>query len=374
MAGIPAINASLYHRIRFKVGDPVAYIDLGDDKSLLILRDIEMARARQHARATDVACPADYAPESGLSGDRETATAQAAAECLVRSGISEVTTDRTLPQIFAYHLAERNITVHYDGALGVTDRRQKDAQELEWLQEAQRVTEGAMEMACTLVAGASTDTYGHLVWQNEVLTSERVQAEIDVWLLHRGYTNPGSIVACGPIGADCHHHGTGPLMTAQPVIIDIFPQNRTTLYNGDCTRTVVHGAISDELHRMHAAVLEAKTAATAATTAGATGESVHLAAIESIQKQGYQTGLPPESAPDTYCSMTHGTGHGIGLTVHEPPLLDFKGPTLLPGDVLTIEPGLYTKSLGGLRLEDMIAVTDTLPKNFNQLPTSLSWS
>jgi len=84
MAGVPQTNATLYHRIRFSVGDPVAYLELpaaaGKRKSVLILRDIEMERARRAARADEVACPADYAPEGGLSGDRETATAQAAAE------------------------------------------------------------------------------------------------------------------------------------------------------------------------------------------------------------------------------------------------------------------------------------------------------
>src|SRR5580704_16278552 len=105
MAGIPQLNSALYHRIRFLVGDPAAFIQLpqsgGGVRSVLILRDIEMDRARRHACATEVACPRDFAPEGGLSGDRETATAQAAAECLRRAGVKRIVADRTLPLIFA---------------------------------------------------------------------------------------------------------------------------------------------------------------------------------------------------------------------------------------------------------------------------------
>ena len=98
MAGIPATNKSLYHAIRFNAGDPAALIittnDTGTNR-LLILRDIEMDRARKSATATQVACPADFAPERGLSGDRETATAQAAAQAVIRAGCNRVIADRT---------------------------------------------------------------------------------------------------------------------------------------------------------------------------------------------------------------------------------------------------------------------------------------
>ena len=92
-AGIPAISASLHHRIRFPVGDPAALITVqtaanAAPRRILILRDIEMDRARKHARADEFHCPADFTPASGLSGDRETATAQSVAECIMRIAAS----------------------------------------------------------------------------------------------------------------------------------------------------------------------------------------------------------------------------------------------------------------------------------------------
>lgn len=376
MAGIPSRNMALYHRLRFAVSDPAVLIELheGHDRTAtLILRDIEMDRARQQARVDQVACPADYAPAGGLSGDRETATAQAAAEFLRRHGVSRVTADRTLPLIFAHLLAAADIAVGCDLELAVADRRVKDTEAIEHLREAQRVTEQAVELACRLIAHAAADRRGMLIHDSQPLTAERVRQAIDVFLLERGYVNPTSIVAGGPQGADCHHIGSGPLATEQPVIIDIFPQNRQTLYCGDCTRTVVHGEIGDELRRMHAAVAQAKAAGIAAVRAGATGESVHEATTAVIRQHGYGIGLPADDAAETDCAMVHGTGHGVGLDVHEPPLLDRGGPALVRGDALTVEPGLYSRALGGLRLEDMVIVTDDGCLNLNSLPEALRW-
>ena len=376
LAGIPKSNYSLYHKIRFLVGDPTALIRIEggeDDHSMFIVRDIEMQRARQHARADRISCPADHAPKGGLSGDRETATAEATAEYLTRQAVTSITTDRSLPYIFAYHIQQRGISIQYDPQLGILERRQKDADEAAWLQESQRVTEQAMRMACELIANADVNDDGLLIHQNEVLTSERVRSAIDVFLLERDYFNPKSIVACGPTGADCHDYGTGPLSTEQPVIVDIFPRNRKTLYYGDCTRTVVHGQASDDLVRMHMAVCEANAAGCAAAQPGVTGEFVHKATIQVILENGYQTGLPSDDEPDSFCSMTHGTGHAVGLEVHEPPLLDFGGPELLLGDCLTIEPGLYCRALGGVRVEDMIILTEDGCRNLNTLYTGLDW-
>ena len=144
-------------------------------------------------------------------------------------------------------------------------------------------------------------------------------------------------------------------------------------YYGDCTRTVVHGTISQQLQLMNDTVRMAKAAGIDATRAGVTGEDVHKATITKIHDGGYSTGLPTDEDPDTYCAMTHGTGHGVGLEVHEPPLLDFNGPPLLVGDCLTIEPGLYCRAVGGVRVEDMVIVTDDSCTNLNSLYEGLDW-
>jgi Xaa-Pro aminopeptidase len=374
MAGIPATNLSLYRAIRFKVGDPAALLLLpganGATERHLIIRDIEMDRAKRHARADTVSCPADFEPAGGLSGDRETATAQSVAECLRRRGIGRVRADRSLPFIYAHFLAAAGIAVECDTELGVLERRAKDAQELDWLREAQRATEGAMRMACETVARASAAADGTLVHDGAPLTSELLRALIDIHLLREGYDNPESIVASGAQGADCHDHGHGALRTGEPVIVDIFPRNRKTLYNGDMTRTVVHGAVPPGVAAMHAAVVAAKRDAIAAIRPGVTGQSVHEATLAALRARGFESGQPKEPG---VAVISHGTGHGIGLEVHEPPLLAMKGPSLVVGDVLTVEPGLYAVGVGGVRVEDMVAVTDRGCENFNTLQEGLDW-
>ncbi|HZW10991.1 MAG TPA: M24 family metallopeptidase [Phycisphaerales bacterium] len=374
-AGVPAKNMILYREIRFLVGDPAALIEVesASPARTLILREIEADRARRHARADAVFGYSDFAPPGGLSGDRETASAQGVVECLRRGDVTRVVADRSLPFIYAHHIQQAGIALEYDPDKGVLSRRAKDDQEIAHLAEAQRATEEVMERACRVVARAPAGRDGVLQFDSEPLTAERLRAMIDIWLLQLGYASPGSIVAGGREGGDCHNFGTGPLRSGEPVIIDIFPQNKTTLYNGDCTRTVVHGDIPGEIARMHAAVVEAKAAAISATRAGVTGEHVHAATAHVIASRGYHMGLPPQGAPDTHTAMTHGTGHGIGLDVHEPPLLDTRGPALIPGDALTIEPGLYSIALGGVRVEDMVIVTESGCRNLNSLPEGLDW-
>ena len=374
MAGIPATNLSLFRAIRFKVGDPTALVTLRDadgrERRLLIIRDIEMERAKLHARVDSVHCPADFEPASGLSGDRETATAQALAHCLVGKGVSSVRADRSLPLIYAHFIRAAGVSIECDTEMGVLERRAKDAQELAWLREAQAATEDAMRLACETVARAGVARDGTLLLGGASLTAERLRALIDIHLLERGYENPESIVACGAQGADCHDHGHGILRTGEPVIVDIFPRTRKTLYNGDMTRTVVHGVASPLVTRMHAAVIDAKRAAIAAVRAGVTGESVHHATLATLAAHGFSNGQPSvERVP----VISHGTGHGIGLEVHEPPLLAGKGPELVVGDVLTVEPGLYAIGVGGVRVEDMVAVTADGCENFNQLQEGLDW-
>ena len=377
MAGVPALNAALYRRIRFLVGDPVALVeietDAGTTVSTLILRDIEMDRARSKARVDQVACPKDFEPNSGLSGDRETATAQAAAECLSRNGIRSVVADRTLPLIFAEYIGRVGIEVRCDVDWGVIERRQKDEQELAYIERAQNITEQVMRRACEAVANAKAGPDGALSSAGEALTSERLRSMIDRWLIDQAFTNPESIVAGGPMAADCHEHGHGQLYTEQPIIIDIFPRDKSTLYNGDCTRTVVHGRISDAIQSMHSAVAAAKKAATEAVKPGVTGHAIHLVTSETIRSFGYSMGLPGPNDDQHYTAMTHGTGHGLGLEVHEPPLLADGGVELIAGDVVTIEPGLYCRAIGGVRIEDMVVVTPEGCRNFNRLPEGLDW-
>jgi Xaa-Pro aminopeptidase len=377
LAGVPSMNNTLFYKIRFPAGDPAAWIQIvepdGEPKTTLIIRDIEMRRASMTAQVDEIFCPADLVPPERISGDRDIATAQAIGEFLARSGVTRVTSDRSLPFVVVSELLNRGIQPVMDPQMGIMERRAKDDFDIECLRLAQSVTEEAMALACRMIAGARADRQGRLNIDGAPLTSERVRAAINHFLVDKGFEPCHSIVAGGQQGADCHHPGNGPLYTGEPVIVDIFPRDADTRFYGDCTRTVVHGAVSEHLGRMHAAVVAAKRAAEKALTAGATGESVHQAAIDAIHQHGFESGFQRDSADAQRCAMVHGTGHGVGLDVHEPPLLDFNGPSLLQGDAVTIEPGLYQSGIGGVRVEDLLIVTSSSPLNLNRLPEELNW-
>jgi Xaa-Pro aminopeptidase len=338
------------------------------------MRDIEMDRARKAHAARYIHCPGDFEPEGGLSGDREIANAQAAAELLVERGVDAITGDRTLPFLYIHHLRKRGIEVTCDPQFGVLQRRKKDKWEVNQLRKAQAATEGAMRRACELIGGAEANKKGVLQHDGAALTSERVRYMIDVDLMAQNFSAPPSIVIGGPAGWDCHDRGSGELRTGEPIIIDIFPRDRDTLYNGDCTRVVVHGEVPDEVAQMHQDVLDAKAAAEKAARVDATGEEVHEAACEVFRARGRHIGLPDVDADETLVFYPHGTGHGIGLDVHEPPLLDRAGPPLVKGDALTIEPGLYCRKLGGIRIEDMVIVGKSGCDNLNTIPHGLTWA
>lgn len=367
-------NATLFHRTRFVAPDASVLIDFADGKSLFLVRDIEMDRARKYAKADRIACAADFAPQNGLSGDRDTALAQAAAEGLRRCGEERVTVDRSLPYLYAHYIQEAGIAIEYSADFGVISRRIKDAGEIEHLRHAQKITGEAVAYACRMIANARPDRDGILHHDGGILTSERVRTLITAFLNEKNFSNShDSIVATAPHVADCHHFGAGPLRVDLPVIVDVFPMDCSSRYNGDMTRTTICGEVSDEVRSMHAAVVAAKAAGCAALKAGITGEAVHLAAITAIRKHGFSDlrgGVPNEASRAV---MPHGTGHGIGLEVHEPILLDHGGGEIFANEVFTVEPGLYSATVGGVRIEDMVVVTYDGHEILSPIQEDLDW-
>ena len=374
LAGVPADNPVLYHRIQFLVGDSVVYVGLPGDESVLFVRDIEMARARKIARAGRIVCAADFSPEAGLSGDRDTAIAQAAGEFLRREGITHVRADRSLPLIYAHHLHQAGVTVEYDAELGVRQRRAKAGDEIEYLRECQVFTSQVMQAACERVAGSTADADGNLIHEGQALTSEGMRRWITAFCVDNGYSTPhDSIVVTLPHVADCHHKGEGPLRTGIPVIFDIFPRNEITRYWGDCSRTVVHGDVSEEVAKMHAAVCEAKAAGIAALKPEMTGEAVHAAVVKVLLDRGFEFKRGSSDSESATPAMRHGSGHGIGLDVHEPILLDEGADTIVDREVFTVEPGLYSAVHGGVRVEDMVLATPSGGEIFGGMYEGLDW-
>jgi Xaa-Pro aminopeptidase len=144
----------------------------------------------------------------------------------------------------------------------------------------------------------------------------------------------------------------------ESLIVDIFPTHAASRFCADMTRTFCFGDAPDELRRMHATVHEAVKRSTEAIRTGVNGRTVWEAACDVIEGAGYRTQRSVANGETLDEDFFHGLGHGVGLEVHEAPNLGLAGDDLIAGDVVTIEPGVYRKGFGGVRLEDLAVVRD----------------
>ena len=149
--------------------------------------------------------------------------------------------------------------------------------------------------------------------------------------------------------------------------MDIFPRSEKTLYYADFTRTVVRGKASPQLQKIYAAVKEGQDIAFKMIRHGMAGKKIHEAIQARLTQRGFKTGLKDGRMQGFF----HSTGHGLGLDIHEPPRISVGEEVLKAGQVVTVEPGLYYKGVGGVRLEDVVVVTKTGCKNLTKFPRQL---
>jgi Xaa-Pro aminopeptidase len=247
------------------------------------------------------------------------------------------------------------------------EREVKSAREITALREAQGAAAAAMRRAVRVIERSRVDRAGYLVVRGLRLRAEDVRRVIDAALAERDCVARETIVACGRASADPHEQGSGFLRAGEPIVIDIFPQNRRTGYWGDITRTVVKGEPSVKLVKMYAAVKAAQEAALADVRHGAHAKNIH----RTVQKIFDTRAFPTEIRQGVAQGFTHSAGHGVGLDIHEMPSVGPGGGRLKKGNVVTIEPGLYYRDTGGVRIEDTVLVTARGFRHLAKCPKTL---
>jgi Xaa-Pro aminopeptidase len=171
-------------------------------------------------------------------------------------------------------------------------------------------------------------------------------------------------VACGEQACDPHERGHGPLKAHSLIILDLFPRARSGYY-GDLTRTVVRGQATEAQSRLWEVCLLGQRLALGSLRAGVDGGAIHREVTEFFRDNGY----PTERVEGRWTGFFHGTGHGLGLDLHEAPR--FGAGKLKAGQVFTIEPGLYIPGVGGVRHEDVVLITKTGHKMLSRCPKPL---
>jgi Xaa-Pro aminopeptidase len=198
-----------------------------------------------------------------------------------------------------------------------------------------------------------------LRYRGERLTSEKLKFAIELACLEAGAISTNTIVAGGDHACDPHERGSGPLRPNELIVVDIFPRVIRTGFYGDMTRTFLRGRASDAQRGIVTAVRESQRIALKNIRAGVEGRAVHAKVVEYFHARGFETKHTPQGS----IGFIHGTGHGLGLAVHELPRMGATADTLLKQDsVVTVEPGLYYPGIGACRIEDVVQVTASAPK------------
>ena len=370
--GAPQHDAAAYHLSGFLAPDPVICLRAGG-KSYLGVSSMEYGRATKQARADEILSfdelgIVDLAKEL-KSGGRALAAAAAGLLAKIGAKDSPVAVPPDLGILYADELRARGLTVTPEAKLFADLRRSKTEEEVSYIEETQRAVEAACTHAVEILKEADVSGDGTLRWRGETLTSQTLRAEIDAELLRRGCAADGTITAGGPQAADPHDEGHGPLKAGESIIVDVFPASKESRYYADMTRTFVKGEPSEELQKMYDAVLESQEAALAMIGPGVKGRDVHAKVSEILHEKGYKT-LQHDQKPGEPLQegFIHGTGHGVGLEIHEAPRVSTADETLVSGDVITIEPGLYDPKVGGIRIEDLVVVTKDGCRNLTYFP------
>jgi Xaa-Pro aminopeptidase len=370
--GTPEHDADAYHLSGFLAPDAVICLRVAG-KRYLAVSSLEYGRAAKEA-PVDELLSYEELEITRLSRELKSgakAYAVAIANLLGKLGASgsPIAVPPGFGVVYADELRARGVTLNPDRVVFEALRRAKTEGEISHIEKTQAAVEAACAHAVAILEESEVGSDSTLHWRGGPLTSELLRSEIDVELLRRGCAPDGTIAAGGPQAADPHERGHGPLKAGGSIIVDIFPMDLSTRYYSDMTRTFVRGEPNEGLQEMYDAVLEGQEAALSMIRAGVNGRDIHRKVANVLHEAGYKTNVhDQEPGKPLTEGFFHGTGHGVGLEIHEAPRVALTDEELIPGDVVSVEPGVYDPKVGGVRIEDLVVVTKSGCRNLTGFP------
>jgi Xaa-Pro aminopeptidase len=355
-------DANLYYATRFLAPDSFVFLHTATQK-ILLMSDLEIDRAKQQSTVDVVLSYSAYGKKLKDQGMTEPKAADVIKAVLDEFGLTDLIVPTTFGIELGDALRERGFRISTRKEPFYPERAIKSSDEVQQVLRTMQATEEAIGHAVEVIK-ASDIHEGQLYYDGQVLTSEFIKKLINVKLMENDCIAQHTIVACGDDACDPHNEGSGPFRAHQPIVMDVFPKSSETGYYADITRTVVRGTPSDALRRVYDTVLQGQELGLQMVTAGASGKAIHGAIQDLFERAGYHTGVINERVQGFF----HGTGHGVGLEIHEPPRISRIDDTLQPGHVVTVEPGLYYLGIGGVRIEDTVLVTSDGYENLTTFP------
>jgi Xaa-Pro aminopeptidase len=360
--GSPDGSPDMFHTIPSLIIDPFLYIEANGRRGATVTLLDEHKVSPYGIEIIDpYELGADELLDSGMSRhDVEMELCLRAAQSF---GVGQALVPSEFPVGLADHLRAGGIELDVDPEAFVTRRRQKTDAEIAGIRRAQAAADAAMAVGAEMIHELRNG-----------LTSEEVRAAMQAVCDERGCDLPDdAIVSHGPQGAIGHEAGHGAIAAGEPVIVDIWPRDRASRCWADMTRTFVAGAAAPapEIQQWWDLTRESLERSMAAVRAGADGREVYGVSCEPYEAAGQPTQRSKPSGAKLDEGYYHSLGHGVGLEVHERPNLGRTPDTLIAGDVITLEPGCYRKDLGGVRLEDLVLVTDDGAELLTNFPYDL---
>ncbi len=344
-------DANLYYATRFWAPDAFIFLEI-KGKKIMVMSDLELDRAKSEAKVDEIVSYSALEAEAKKINPNAVGVVAVCDTLLKQHGITTVRVPSNFPVALADDIRQKGYTLDVVRGPFVPDRSVKTPEEVSAIRQTQQHVEVAVQAAIDLIV--SSEINGDELWlQGKPLTSEQVRQVIHLSLMDANCLAQDTIIAGGKQGCDPHCQGFGVLKPHDPIVLDVFPVSMDSRYFADMTRTVVKGKPSEMIQKMYQVVNEGQEIGIGMIKEGVNGRDVHQAILSHFEKEGFRTG----QVNGRMSGFFHGTGHGIGLEIHEPPKVSTAPETLCAGQVVTVEPGLYYPEHGGVRLEDMVQVT-----------------
>ena len=355
-------SADMLYATGMFVPDPFIYLRVRG-RSFLCMSDLELDRAAKEAPHCEILSLTRIQKLLKKQGIDKAGWGEVAAWMLQKYRINRIAVPNTFPLKMAELITQRIPKIKLMPQDVFPERMIKTPAEVRLIGQALRMTEVGLKVAIQTLKQSRKGQRSELHFRGSKLTSERLRSIIHTAICQEGGQASNTIVAGGNQGCDPHDRGSGVLKADTPIILDIFPRVESTGFFGDMTRTVVRGKASDEVRKQYAAVQEAQESAIDMARDGVTGDAIHQQVESVFARHGYKTGR----IKGRMSGFFHGTGHGLGLEIHEWPRMGRQSADIMrPGHVMTVEPGLYYHGIGGVRIEDVILIRKGKPKILSQ--------
>jgi Xaa-Pro aminopeptidase len=354
-------DANMLYAAGLFVPDPFIYLRL-HGRCHLVLNDLEIQRARKLAGHCRILSFNRYARRLDAGG-APVGFARVIREVLRERRLKKVFVPADFPYGVARELRRLGVKLKLKGDPFFPERLLKCAEEVKKISAALMMAEVGLAEGLQVLRNSKPGQGRKLSYRTAPLTADRLRAIMHTAIYQAGGLPGRTIVAGGRQACDPHEQGSGILRANEAIVLDVFPRSQKTGYYGDITRTVVKGRASEPLRKLYHAVQAGQQVAIKQLSHGVPARQAHQEVQRFFQAQGYRTGRTIGQAHGFF----HGIGHGLGLELHEAPRLNAMTTDVLQsGHVVTIEPGLYYPELGAVRLEDVVLVTRSQPKNLTK--------